>query len=134
MLEPLELNGLPGSRVPYLWIERQGQRISTLDLFDGRFVLLTGAGEAAWNEAAATVAERLGIKLAVYRNGPHADLLAMDTAWEVQLGISSEGAVLIRPDSFVAWRSSTLPDNPTEALEQAIAHILGKNKTPSCHT
>src|SRR5262249_33192120 len=32
LLSPLELNGLPGSRVPHLWVERQGQRISTLDL------------------------------------------------------------------------------------------------------
>ncbi len=59
LLEPLELNGLPGSRVPHLWIERQGQRISTLDLFDGRFVLLTGASGTAWSKAAATVASRL---------------------------------------------------------------------------
>ncbi len=127
LLEPLELNGLPGSRVPHLWIERQGQRISTLDLFDGRFVLLTGEGGAAWNEAAAAVATRLGIELAAYRIGPDADLLALKATWEARLGISSEGAVLIRPDSFVAWRSSTLPDNPAEALEQAVAHILGVN-------
>ena len=133
LLEPLELNGLPGSRVPHLWIERQGQRISTLDLFDGRFVLLTGAGETAWNEAAAAVAARLGIELAAYRIGPDADLLALEATWEAQLGISSEGAVLIRPDGFVAWRSSTLPDTPAEALEQAVAHILGKNKTQSYH-
>src|SRR6266566_8590683 len=127
LLEPLELNGLPGSRVPHLWIERQGQRISKLDLFDGRFVLLTGEGGAAWNEAAAAVATRLGIELAAYRIGPDADLLALKATWEARLGISSEGAVLIRPDSFVAWRSSTLPDNPAEALEQAVAHILGVN-------
>jgi 2-polyprenyl-6-methoxyphenol hydroxylase-like FAD-dependent oxidoreductase len=131
LLEPLELNGLPGSRVPHLWIKRQGQRISTLDLFDGRFVLLTGAGETAWNEAAAAVATRLGIELAAYRIGLDADLLALDAAWPAKLGVSSEGAVLIRPDSFVAWRSSTLPDNPAEALEQAVAHILGRTKTQS---
>ncbi len=131
LLEPLELNGLPGSRVPHLWIERQGQRISTLNLFDGRFVLLTGASGTTWNKAAATVASRLGIELAAYRIDLDADLLALDAAWEAKLGISSEGAVLIRPDSFVAWRTPISPDNPAEALEQAVAHILGKNKTQS---
>src|SRR5579859_7232461 len=35
-----ELTGLPGSRVPHMWLERGGQRLSTLDLLDGRFVLL----------------------------------------------------------------------------------------------
>jgi len=44
LLKLLEFNGLPGSRVPHLWIEQQGQRISTLDLLDGRFVLLSGVG------------------------------------------------------------------------------------------
>ena len=131
LLEPLKLNGLPGSRVPHVWLERQGQRISTLDLSNGRFVLLTGAGGTAWNKAAATVASYLGIELAAYRIGPDADLLALDAAWEAQLGISPEGAMLIRPDSFVAWRSSTLPNNPTDALEQAMIHILGRNKKQS---
>src|SRR5215469_8592690 len=133
LLEPLELNGLPGSRVPHLWVERQGQRISTLDLFNGRFVLLTSTGGTAWNEAAAAVATRLGVELAAYRIGLGADLLAQDAAWEAHLGVSSEGAVLIRPDSFVAWRSSTLPDNPAEALGQAVAHILGRNNIQSYH-
>ncbi len=128
LLEHLELNGLPGTRVPHLWIERQGQRISTLDLFDGCFVLLSGADGTAWNEAAAVVAEHLGIELAAYRIDRDADLLALDTAWEARLGVSSEGAVLLRPDSFVAWRSSILPDNPTDALERAMSHILGHNK------
>ena len=127
LLESLELNGLPGSRVPHLWIERQGLRISTLDLFDGRFVLLTGAGGFAWREAAAEVAARLGIALAAYRIGQDADLLALESGWQAKLGISSEGAVLVRPDGFVAWRSSTSPANPVAAVEQVVAHILGKN-------
>ena len=125
LLESLELKGLPGSRVPYLWLEQQGQRISTLDLFDGRFVLLTGASGTAWNQAAATVTSHLGIELAAY--GPDANLPVPYASWEVKLGISSEGAVLIRPDSFVAWRSSILPANPAETLEQAMTTILGKS-------
>ncbi|GCE10044.1 FAD-dependent monooxygenase [Dictyobacter aurantiacus] len=133
LLESLELHGLPGSRVPHVWIERQGQRMSTLDLFDGRFVLLTGAGGTAWNKAAATIASRLGIELAAYCFGPEADLLTLDTTWEARLGISSEGAMLLRPDSFVAWRSTSLSANPLETLERVVAHILGKNKTPSYH-
>ncbi|MFL5653628.1 MAG: FAD-dependent monooxygenase [Ktedonobacteraceae bacterium] len=127
LLESLELNGLPGSRVPHLWIERQGLHISTLDLFDGRFVLLTGAGGFAWREAAAAVAARLGIELAAYRIGQDADLLALESGWQAKLGISPEGAVLVRPDSFVAWRSSTSPASPVAAVEQVVAHILGKN-------
>src|SRR6266566_7722949 len=73
LLKPLELNGLPGTRVPHLWVEREGQRISTLDLLDGRFVLLTGASGTAWCEAAKMIAGELGIALSAYRIGPDAD-------------------------------------------------------------
>ena len=109
-------------------IERQGLRISTLDLFDGRFVLLTGAGGFAWREAAAAVAARVGIELAAYRIGQDADLLALESGWQAKLGISPEGALLVRPDGFVAWRSSTSPASPVAAVEQVVAHILGKNE------
>jgi hypothetical protein len=41
-----ELTGVPGTRVLHIWFERKSQRISTLDLFDGDFVPLTGNGAA----------------------------------------------------------------------------------------
>jgi putative polyketide hydroxylase len=40
------------------------------------------------------------------------------------MGISAEGVMLVRPDGFVAWRSSILPTNPVQQLEQVFAHIL----------
>jgi hypothetical protein len=40
----------PGTRVPHLWLERGGQRLPTLDLLDGRFILLTGPAGAAWQK------------------------------------------------------------------------------------
>jgi hypothetical protein len=124
LLESQELKGLPGSRVPHLWLERQGQRISTLDLLDGHFVLLTGAGGTAWSEAATTVATRLSVEIAAYRIGPDADLLDLENGWPARMGVSSDGAVLIRPDGFVAWRSSELSDNPVAQLESVLSHIL----------
>ncbi len=86
------LSGLPGTRVPHLWVERQGQRISTLDLLDGRFVLLTGASGTAWCEAAKMIAGELGIALSAYRIGPDADLLDLENGGPTKMGISSEGA------------------------------------------
>ncbi|GCE10070.1 FAD-dependent monooxygenase [Dictyobacter aurantiacus] len=124
LLEREELTGLPGTRVPHLWLERQGQRISTLDLLDGHFIFLTGAGGAAWCEAAKTVAQAQGIALSAYRLGPDADLLDEENAGPTKLGISSTGAMLVRPDGFVAWRSSTMSMNPVHQLEQVLSHIL----------
>jgi putative polyketide hydroxylase len=40
------------------------------------------------------------------------------------LGMPAEGAVLVRPDGFVAWRTNTLPTGPARRLEQAISTVL----------
>lgn len=133
LLNPLTLRGLPGSRVPHLWLEQQGRRISTLDLLDGRFVLLSGAGGAAWCAAAPAVAVRLGIDLAAYRLGQGADLQVLETSWEERAEISPEGAVLVRPDGFVAWRSRSAAADPGRVLAQALAHILGGRAAPARH-
>jgi hypothetical protein len=124
LLKPLELNGLPGTRVPHLWVERGGQRISTLDLLDGCFVLLAGPDGASWQKAASGAVASLGIELAAYRVGSDGDLRDLEQAWQTKMGISVEGVVLMRPDGFVAWRSSILPTNPVQQLEQVFAHIL----------
>jgi 2-polyprenyl-6-methoxyphenol hydroxylase-like FAD-dependent oxidoreductase len=122
--KPEDLTGQPGTRVPHLWLEREGKRISTLDLPDGRFVLLTGTGGAAWSAAAAVVAARLGIDLAAYRIGRGADLLDPEDGWQTRMGMGASGVVLVRPDGFVAWRGSVLPASPEELLEQVLLSIL----------
>jgi len=124
LLEPLILSGLPGSRVPHLWFEHQGRRISTLDLLDGRFVLLTGADGSAWSEASEAVTAQLGIALSVYSIGPGADLRDLENGWPERMGVSSEGAVLVRPDGFVAWRTDAPATPPGPRLIQVLSHIL----------
>ena len=121
--KPEQLTGQPGTRVPHLWAERHGQRISTLDLLDGRFLLLVGPAGTPWLEVARAVAASLGMELAAYRLGADGDLADLDDGWQTRLGMSPEGAVLVRPDGFVAWRASTLPSSP-ESLEQVISSIL----------
>jgi hypothetical protein len=128
--KPEELAGQPGTRVPHLWLERAGQRISTLDLLDGRFVLLTGTGGTAWSEAAAAVAAKLGIALAAYRIGPDADLLDLENGWRTRMSVGASGVVLVRPDGFVAWRTSVMPASHEELLEQVLISILCRS-TPA---
>jgi putative polyketide hydroxylase len=127
--KPEELTGQPGTRVPHLWLELAGQRNSTLDLLDGRFVLLTGTNGTAWKEAAAAVAEHLGIALSAYRIGADADLLDLENGWQAKMGMSTEGAVLVRPDGFVAWRTDTRPPSPESKLMQVLSSILCRRQT-----
>jgi hypothetical protein len=134
LLDGEALTGQPGTRLPHLWLERAGQRISTLDLLDGRFVLLTGAGGTSWQRAATEVANSLGIKLSANRVGPDGDLLDLENGWQRKMGVSPEGAVLVRPDGFVGWRTGhphTDIAAPKTVLAKVLAQILSRStETP----
>jgi len=52
------------------------------------------------------------------------DLLDLENGWQTKMGMSAEGAVLVRPDGFVAWRTSTLATSPEPLLEQVLSSIL----------
>src|SRR5262249_43445677 len=103
--KPEALTGQPGTRIPHLWLERGGQRISTLDLLDGRFVLLVRSACGSWQKAASVAATPLGIALSAYRVG--ANLIDLENGWQTKMSVPPEGAVLVRPDGFVAWRTSS---------------------------
>lgn len=122
LLDRQELTGAPGTRVPHLWLARDGQRLSTLDLLDGRFVLLAGRDGARWLEAGA--AAPAGLDLARYRVGPGGDLADPSDGWERAMGVSPQGAALVRPDGFVAWRSRDLAGAPERVLAQVLARVL----------
>jgi putative polyketide hydroxylase len=101
---PAELSGRPGTRAPHLVVERGAERISMLDLFGRRFVLL--AGDGTWRRAAAAVSERQAIALVCHVIGSGDDFRDPEGKWPAAYGIESSGAVLVRPDGFVAARWS----------------------------
>src|SRR5512138_1580911 len=104
--------GRPGTRAPHMLLERNGKRLCTCDLFGEHFVLLTGADGAAWRDAALQVANRLGIRLVARRIGAGGDLVDVDGRWPSAYGITSTGAVLVRPDGFISWRAEVGVDHP----------------------
>ncbi|MCX4820084.1 FAD-dependent monooxygenase [Streptomyces sp. NBC_01142] len=122
----MQLTGAPGSRAPHLWLGRAGGRVSTLDLYERSFVLLS-ATDTPWRSAARKIAERLSVPLEAYAigTGPDADLTPESGAdWAQAHGTTSEGAVIIRPDGFVAWRSvDTVPDAPA-TLHEVMTRLL----------
>ncbi|MPZ56923.1 MAG: monooxygenase [Rhizobiales bacterium] len=122
--DPRKTCGRPGSRAPHLWVERRGQRISTLDLFGRRFVLLTGPDGAAWGEAARAPGSRFsGLELDSYcvGGGPLSD---PDARFCASYGVSRTGASLVRPDGFVAWRAVEADGDPETALSRALGAVL----------
>ena len=127
-LRPDEWKGQPGTRAPHVWITRGGERHSTLDLFGQGWVLL--AEDDRWGLAATRAGEALGLELQSLRVG--ADFEPEDPeAFRTAFGLGTGGASLVRPDGYVAWRSSELPKDPAGALTQALGQVASAARQPA---
>ncbi|MFF2140552.1 FAD-dependent oxidoreductase [Streptomyces sp. NPDC058193] len=125
--EGMGLTGEPGTRAPHMWLVRDGGRLSTLDLYERSFVVLCDARYPEWRTAAEAVAKRLSIPLDAFGIGsaPGADLQPENGAdWAAAHGTSAEGAVLVRPDGFVAWRSEGAAADPEATLYEVMLTLL----------
>ncbi|MFE9552042.1 FAD-dependent monooxygenase [Streptomyces sp. NPDC006703] len=104
------LAGQTGTRAPHVWLERGGRRLSTLDLFGTGFTLLTG-GDPVAGAAWADAAKALPVTVHHIVGGVAASGLAEEVlrdpegGWPAQVELSPRGALLVRPDGFVAARS-----------------------------
>lgn len=109
----------PGCRAPHVPLQRDGQALSTLDLLGRGFVLLTAPQGAAWRDAADGLpAPRLENAVIGHT------IQSTDVDWLQAYGIEATGAVLVRPDGHVAWRSCGGADNPAAVLRAALDAIL----------
>ena len=113
----------PGARAPHVWLGDPEARLSTLDLFGSAFTLLAGPGGEAWYSVAAEVERELGSPIDRYRiGGPGLrDVGCFSEAY----GLGEDGAVLVRPDGHVAWRSATGAASGT-TLRDALLQILAR--------
>ena len=60
--------------------------------------------------------------------GPDAELSpASDLEWAQAHGVTPEGAVLVRPDGFVAWRREGPSANPEAELRDALSALLDRS-------
>lgn len=111
----------PGARAPHVWLEKDGAEISTIDLSDGRFVVLSP--KRHWVDAAQVAATSLGVPVDAFVVGQgDADLVDSSGRWTEVYGVGPDGAVLIRPDGHVAWRTTDAP--APESLKEALATVL----------
>ncbi|TKK84018.1 2-polyprenyl-6-methoxyphenol hydroxylase [Herbidospora galbida] len=92
----------PGHRAPHVWVS---PGVSTLDLLGPAFTLLTAAG-SGWAPA------------------PGVKVVEIDSAeWAEAYGVGPEGAVLVRPDGHVGWRTRS---GDHAGLEKALDVILAR--------
>ena len=120
----------PGCPLPHAWVEDDDfTRSSTIDLVGvDRFVLIAGERGDAWKEAALKVAAELGVDLDAYSIGHSAgDLRDPRLRFERVREFGPEGAVLIRPDRCIAFRSLGAVDDPSAVLRGAFRQVLARS-------
>jgi putative polyketide hydroxylase len=119
---PRAPSGSPGSRAPHLVVTHRGARVSTIDLFSDRWVLVSGPAGRNWSDwlGRSRAARDAGIEW--HGIQPADDLEDVVDRFCAAYGVGPEGATLIRPDGIIAWRHSTPADgtepSPDEILER----------------
>ncbi|KAH6642818.1 FAD binding domain-containing protein [Boeremia exigua] len=121
----VQISTYPGSRLPHVWLDMSSRSnlISTLDLAGkGSFCLLFGVGGEAWRAAAQRISSATNIPIVSYGIGHGLDYMDIRRDWRSKRGVAETGCVLVRPDRFVAWRSTGQPGN----CEEKLMHVLDK--------
>jgi putative polyketide hydroxylase len=124
--DPHQPSGRPGTRAPHVFISVKGKPVAIHDLVANSFLLLAGPEGGTWAETGAQAARELQIPLNAVR------IDASDSQAVAHLrdayGASLEGAVLIRPDGFIAWRSKGGVREPQRLLTEALRRILASTR------
>jgi 2,4-dichlorophenol 6-monooxygenase len=121
-----EPNTRPGHPLPHAWVLRAGERIALGSLVhNGHFALIAGESGQAWVTAAEKLSAERGIPLRAARVGvDEGDLADIRLAWLKNRKITPKGAVLVRPDGYIAFRSIHAVEDPYATLAAAFSQIL----------
>ncbi len=120
---------VPGSRLPHVWVGDSMRKLSTLDLAPfTRFTLITGIAGEGWAGAAGKVAHDLGVPLEAVIIGPGREVTDIYYDWARIREVAEDGAILVRPDKHVGWRSMGLPEDPERSLREAMSSLLGRER------
>lgn len=113
-----------GHHLPHAWVEGPNGKVSTLDLgAPGRWLLLVDTAAATWRSAlqgSPVFVDRVD----VVEVGIDREYRDLDGSWSALRGVGADGALLVRPDGYIAWRA---PDASarSEALGVIEAELRG---------
>lgn len=114
--DPALRTGEVGTRAPHLWLDESRTR-STLDLFGTGWTVLTGPDGDDWARAARDAGAEVAVPLAAH-------VVIRGGLWGERYGAGSRGAVLVRPDGFVAHRWTAESADPVKELTTALRAAL----------
>ena len=113
----------PGARMPHVWLERDGQKISSLDLVEpDRMLVVTGS--ASWGQGSKRL-EDDGARLTTVEIGVQVE--DPSGSWASSMGCDPKGVLVVRPDGHVAFRADGESEHPEAVLRDALATMgVGK--------
>jgi putative polyketide hydroxylase len=115
----------PGARAPHIWIDPRYQH-SVIDLFGSGFVLLAPSRNG-WAAAAERIGFETTFPLRMFDLQKECRTPEIWADWKTLYGVGDEGAVLVRPDGMIAWRSKDGADDAHSALIGVLEQIMGKS-------
>ena len=108
-VHPDVTRGRPGSRAPHAWV---GDGVSTIDSAANGFALLIGPDGGRWRAAGESQSSAL-------------EILMLEPAAADACGIGRSGALLARPDGYVAWRTPDERNASSETISRVLSTVLG---------
>jgi tetracenomycin A2 monooxygenase-dioxygenase len=120
--DPRNPSGRPGSRAPHLVVIQGGATLSTIDLFADRWVLISGRDGNGWSDCVRRSSSARALGVVWQGIQPAGDLQDVTNRFSTAYGVATDGAVLIRPDGFIAWRHAN-PADGARALEDALERL-----------
>jgi hypothetical protein len=124
--DPRTPSGRPGTRAPHLWLHGDDGPVAVHDLIGRDFLLLADMDGRSWNEAAASATRQGTVAVRCVRVGEVDGDSELPDRFRSSYGLRPGGAALIRPDGFIAWRSSVEPEDAAGTLQQVLHQILGQ--------
>jgi hypothetical protein len=106
----------PGGRAPHVFFQHEGKQLSTIDVVGQGLALLAAGAGGPWVEAANELARDYAL--------PLKPLSIDDSAFASAYELDASGAVLVRPDAHVGWRSRSIARDPSRTLRDAVSIIL----------
>ena len=118
----------PGARLPHIWVRKNGMAHSTHDLlrYDAFTLFTRSDGRLVWRDLVDSLRNDLPMSIQCLSIGPDRDddLHDPDDAWPNLSEVEAGGAVLVRPDGHVAWRSRVVSDASAAELRAAVLQSL----------